>query len=190
VKILDGIKHQGNPFCIPDCMRRQLPYFFIEMGYKTGVEVGVHLGHFMRWFCRRGFKMYGVDPWSSYPGYKRSGLEYIYNHAKEITAPYDCTLIRKTSMEAVKDFEDESVDFVFIDGNHLYEYVSMDINEWSKKVRKGGVVSGHDYDQEGVKTAVHSYIKLNDIDNWWVLGREEIVPGEVREVSRTWMWIK
>jgi hypothetical protein len=48
-------------------------------------------------------------------------------------------------MDAVKDFKDESLDFAFIDGNHSFEYVINDIAEWSKKVRVGGIISGHDY---------------------------------------------
>jgi predicted O-methyltransferase YrrM len=65
-------------------------------------------------------------------------------------------------MEAVKDFKDESLDFVFIDGNHQYSYVLEDITEWSKKVRSGGIVSGHDYFEfldNGVIRAVNEYVK-------------------------------
>jgi predicted O-methyltransferase YrrM len=48
-------------------------------------------------------------------------------------------------MDAVKDFADGSLDFVYIDGHHGFKYVAEDIWEWHKKVRKGGIVAGHDY---------------------------------------------
>jgi len=51
-------------------------------------------------------------------------------------------------------FDDNSIDFLFIDGNHEYEAVKQDISLWLPKVKKGGVISGHDYDLESVKRAV------------------------------------
>jgi glycosyltransferase involved in cell wall biosynthesis len=48
-------------------------------------------------------------------------------------------------MQAVTDFADESLDFVYIDGNHQLKYVVEDIVEWTKKIKKGGIIAGHDY---------------------------------------------
>ncbi len=48
-------------------------------------------------------------------------------------------------MDALEDFEDNSLDFVYIDGDHNFKHISEDIYEWTKKVRSGGIVSGHDY---------------------------------------------
>ena len=53
--------------------------------------------------------------------------------------------LKMTSMEAVKKFENESIDFVFIDGSHEYEDIKNDIISWMPKVKKGGVLAGHDY---------------------------------------------
>ena len=74
-------------------------------------------------------------------------------------------------MDAVKMFKDRSLDFVFIDANHAFDYVMQDLIEWTKKVRIGGIVSGDDYypfkkgDQSfaGVVEAVDSYRKAHDI---------------------------
>jgi hypothetical protein len=117
--------------------------------------------------------------------------------AKERLKPYDCTIIRKTSFDAAKDFSDESLDFVYIDGAHDFKNVTDDINIWSKKVRKGGVISGHDYiavdrkrDVIEVKQAVDAYVSANKINPWYALGREEEVIGEIRDKQRSWMWIK
>jgi predicted O-methyltransferase YrrM len=66
-------------------------------------------------------------------------------------------------MKAVRDVADESLDFVFIDANHEYTAVRDDIREWTKKVRVGGIVSGHDYYKTpagnmGVINAVNEYV--------------------------------
>jgi predicted O-methyltransferase YrrM len=50
-----------------------------------------------------------------------------------------------TTNEAVKLFEDDSLDAVFIDADHSYEAVKLDIQNWMPKVRKGGILAGHDY---------------------------------------------
>lgn len=52
---------------------------------------------------------------------------------------------RMTTDEAVPLFEDSSLDAVFIDADHTYEAVKRDIANWMPKVRKGGILSGHDY---------------------------------------------
>jgi hypothetical protein len=69
MRIIDGIKHTGTPFEIPDVGRRQLPGFFKQMGYKVGVEIGVQRGSFSRRLLRVGLEVYAVDPWLSYRDY-------------------------------------------------------------------------------------------------------------------------
>ncbi len=53
--------------------------------------------------------------------------------------------LRMSSMEAVSKFQDESLDFVFIDGSHDYVDIKDDIIHWLPKVKKGGILAGHDY---------------------------------------------
>lgn len=202
-KIMDGLKLQGQPAEIPDCIRTDLPQFFVEMGFKAGVEIGVYKAGYTEYFCKAGLKIYAVDPWLIYPHYYAVGgqnrQELIYEGAKKTLAPYDCTIIRKTSMDALVDIPDESLDFVYIDGNHDFRYVAEDIYEWSKKVRGGGVVSGHDYffaseangRTSGVPYVVSAYTQAYGIKNWYVLGRAHRKHrGERKDMWRSWMWIK
>lgn len=43
-------------------------------------------------------------------------------------------------------FYNESVDFIYIDGDHSYEGVRADINNYTKKLKKGNsFIGGHDY---------------------------------------------
>ena len=53
--------------------------------------------------------------------------------------------IRKTSVEAAKDFADESLDAVYIDAEHDEENVRADIRAWRPKIKRGGILSGHDW---------------------------------------------
>ncbi len=203
MKLIDAIKEGGHPFEIPNCSRDDLPQFFVEMGYKVGAEIGVYKGEYTKKFLDVGLTMYGIDPWLDYQQYHNSRgqkrINDLYEHTRKVIAPYpNCTLIKKTSMEALSDIPDESLDFVYIDANHLLRYVIDDICEWSKKVKKGGVISGHDFFYEKrdqinivqVPFALKAYTDAYNIKNWYVLGREEIIKGEKRDRWRSWMWIK
>lgn len=148
MSIIDALKEKGHPFIIPDASRSDLPQFFKDMGFGIGAEIGVYKGEFTEKF--KDFGMYAIDPWIPYEGggsaHRRADKqELLYEEAKKRLSAPNFTIIRKTSMEAVKEFGDGLLDFVYIDGDHRYEYVLEDIRSWSKKVRKGGVVAGHDY---------------------------------------------
>ena len=148
---------------------------FKELGFKVGVEIGTDRGDYARDICSRypEVKLFTIDPYLPYNEGKEvkteKDMQAFYEEAKAKLAPYDCEIIYKTSMEAVNQFEPESIDFVFIDGNHQYEYVYEDITEWTKRVRKGGIVCGHDYIEDpsrkyGVIKAVNQYIEENNVD--------------------------
>ena len=202
-KIKENLRDNGK-IEIPDCNRDDLPEFFKEMGYKVGAEIGTSKGVFAEKFGKAGLELYCVDPWLDYPDYSRgdakwqSDLDTQYNRTKDLLAPYNCHLVRKMSADALKDFEDESLDFVYIDGNHEFMYVLNDIHEWSKKVKKGWVISGHDYfyshphgfEHINVKEAVDVYTKFYNIDPWYVIWRKEKVEWEKRDNFRSFMWIK
>jgi hypothetical protein len=62
--------------------------------------------------------------------------------------------IKGCTWESASLFEDESVDFVFVDGDHSEEGVSRDIEAWWPKLKKTGIMAGHDYNRESVHAAV------------------------------------
>ena len=92
-------------------------------------------------------------------------------------------------MDAVKDFEDGSLDFVYIDGNHDFKNVANDIVEWQKKVRVGGIVAGHDYRRHKphltyqchVVDVVNAYTYAFGINPWFVLQGDK---------SPSWFWVQ
>ena len=150
--------------------RTELAKYFASLGFKVGAEIGVCSGYYSEVLMNNipGLKLYCVDSWDKYMMYKkfadREAHQSYFEHAVKKLAPYNCEIIREYSMDAVKRFDDESLDFVYIDANHAYDFVKEDIREWAKKVRIGGIVSGHDYyvtrqGNRGVVDAVDEYIK-------------------------------
>jgi len=78
---------------------------------------------------------------------------------------------RMTTDEAVLLFEDASLDAVFIDADHRYEAVRRDIANWMPKVRKGGILAGHDYIHTwpGVVQAVNESISgFSTMEQCWL----------------------
>jgi len=151
-----------------------------ERGSKVGAEIGTDHGQYAQQLCEgiSGLKLYCIDPWLPYTEgnnvHGQEDVDQIYEEAKKRLIPYDCRILKSTSMEAVKTFDDNSLDFVFIDGNHEYNYVFEDITEWTKKVKPGGIVAGHDYKVDpvndyGVIEAVNEYTKDNHIAPWFIL---------------------
>lgn len=66
-------------------------------------------------------------------------------------------VIKGLSVEVAEQFADGSVDFVFIDAEHTYDAVKADIEAWTRKVKPGGIIAGHDYDDywQGLIQAVN-----------------------------------
>jgi len=200
--------NQRSPIEIPNQNRYHLAHLFNELGYKTGAEIGVEEATYSKAICERvkNVKLYCVDPWKVYrrrhkdfnrkePDQKM--CDEFYEISKKRLEPYNARIIRKTSMEAVKNFEPNSLDFVYIDGHHEFRHAVDDISEWIKIVRTGGIISGHDYCRRKdwrylvqVVEAVKGYTQAYHIKHWFVMGRKEIIEGEARDACRSWFWVK
>lgn len=204
MKLSEAIKEYGKPFVVPDCGRDSLPEFFKELGYKVGAEVGTYRGEFTEKLCKAGLKVYAIDPWMGYEGAGRSEKrqdkqDFNYEEAKKVLAPYsdNCILVRETSREALKNFKDGSLDFVYLDGDHRFQYIAEDLVEWSKKVRSGGVVSGHDYFntdpwatnvQCQVGAIVDAFVKSFGIENFYIF--KPLIEKSKGDSTPSWFWIK
>lgn len=161
--------------------------------HLVGVEVGVlkaNTAH--RLLVERPLlKHYMIDPWcvpdkgSSYDlsgdtNAQKTQAQHDADYKKtvELTrfAGKRAVIMRMMSEEAVVKFEKESVDFVFIDGDHSYDGAKLDTKLWLPIVKKGGWIGGHDYDHPrlpGVKKAVDEIfsdkkIELDDNRTWFV----------------------
>lgn len=86
--------------------------------------------------------------------------------------------IRLESKEASSIYSDESLDFVFIDGDHSYNAVLEDLKSWYHKVKPGCVISGHDYGFPEVNGAVQHFFQ------------ELSAPGKIETIGNCWVWRK
>lgn len=210
MKTLDYFKNKYNldfnatPVEIEGVGRLDLLRWLRELDFKTGVEVGVEKGEYSKLICEMNtqMKVWGVDPWTKYEEYreyKPGDLEGIYeimlDKMKNYIADGQYTPVRKKSMDALADFEDNSLDFVYIDGNHEKDFPYDDIVGWYKKVKKGGILAGHDYVRVKVwnftiKDALDKFTKEQNIHPWFVLGKYSKHRGVIRDRTRSWMIVK
>jgi len=173
-----GSNRTGNlPMLVKKATRNLLAEFLRDEGFNKGAEIGVQWGRFSERLCisNPNIELYSVDPWRHKRRMER--LQEKYETACKRLEPYNCTVIRKTSMEALADFKDASLDFVYIDGNHTFDYVVTDLVQWSYKVREGGIIALHDYYHfggGGVVEAVDAYTRAWNINPWFVT--YEVMP--------------
>jgi hypothetical protein len=201
-----------SPIEIPGATRYDLPELFSRMGFTRGAEIGVWEGDFSEVLCKGcpGIRLLCVDCWEHYEPYldgpPAKRVARAQRIARKRLEPYGCEIVKAFSVDAVKDVPDGSLDFVYIDGNHSLEYTVQDLTRWSRKVRSGGIVSGHDYFffehrfKIGVVQAVHAYTDVEQIKPWYVLGtrkearayRSPPHHGTPREGHRfrSYMWVK
>lgn len=137
-------------------------------------------------------KFYAIDPWKPYDSSSRC-LEEI-KWAEDLTRARlskfkNCIILKKSGTEAVKDIKEE-LDFVYIDGDHIYESVKEDIGNYYKLIKKGGVLAGHDIENveqttkgkddilesgNGVARAISEFCVAHNLDlrihapDWWFL---------------------
>lgn len=182
---------------IPGVGRDDLLTWIHSLDFKVGVEVGVASGDYSKILLEANpqMKLYGVDPWVKYPGYNdyrlKATFEKMYNRTITQTRNYDnYKIIRKFSVEAAKDFEDESVDFVYLDGNHSGKSVLEDLETWFPKMRAGGIMAGHDFSGRfpDLRRAVRSFCKENN-KQLFVLGLESNQFKLKRDSARSWMFL-
>jgi len=177
-----------------DETRYDLVRKFKELGFTVGAEIGTDRGLYAEEICKAnpGIKLYCIDPWKIYREntdyFDQHSLNVNYNNTLKRLAPYNCEIIRASSMGVIDKFKDGSLDFVYIDANHNFKYVLEDINEWSKKIKVGGIVSGHDYIWQAhrkpkydVKNALEIHLKENGIEELFLL---------TRKGDSSWFYIK
>jgi len=197
-----------SPVEIPNMIRENLAELFGELGFTVGAEIGVLYGAFSKQICQKNpnLKLYCIDPYLAYDGFIPGPLDQkaqddIYEACRETMAPYNHEFIRKTSVEAAKDFKDESLDFFYLDANHRFEHVVADLATWIPKVRSGGIISGHDLHRMSLSTdtknnpvhvlpALYGYTDAYRIHPWFAIGERFIQPGGRRDKYRSWMWVK
>jgi hypothetical protein len=123
---------------------------------RFAVEVGTHRGQFAADFLSRwDGNITCIDPWDNPPGYESQApflqggdgdREKDYLETKRVLKVYGdrVNLMRSTSAIAVMKFADSSLDFVYLDGDHTRPGIDYDLTTWWPKLRRGGLLAGHD----------------------------------------------
>lgn len=136
-----------------------------KLELKNGAEIGVDVGEFSNKLLKTCSlqKLYGIDFWpDSFGSDYREGFfdkngdnryTQCQNNLKEFIDNGRCELIKATSVEAASKFEDNSLDFVYIDGDHSL-FMILDLIAWQPKIKVGGILSGHDW-KNGPKSGIN-----------------------------------
>lgn len=123
--------------------RDDIPTLCEEGG--IGVELGVWRGVFSDLILRYSKLelLFSIDEWKSLPGHYHTTKKKLAVHR------YRNFILPMSFTEAARIIADDSLDFIYVDGEHDYDNVSRDIKEWWPKLRSGGIFSGHDYEMQG-----------------------------------------
>ncbi len=135
---------------------------------SVGVEIGVHTGDFSASILKliKPSKLFLIDPWKYEPDDRYRNSFYgskVQNQQQTMDARYNqvskrfsqeietgtVEIMRTTSVEAAQSFDSESLDWVYIDGNHTYEFVKQDLQLYFPKLKLGGLLCGDDYGIKG-----------------------------------------
>lgn len=197
-----------NPGKLKGIARDGLFRLYAELGYKVGAEVGIEKGkNAVTMFDNiPGLKLFGIDPFVQHPNcsyeaaaqtrnWNQRYLDRVKAQAEDRMKGRNATIIAKFSDEAVKDFADNSLDFVYIDADHSYDFVMQDVILWGRKIRKGGIISGHDYyynnEKPGrrakVTQAINDYTKVHGIKFFITDEDHYVMKGDVYP---SWLWVK
>ena len=199
--ILERYKlNYGNGACprvIKGLNRDGLVDLWKRLEYKVGAEIGVAKGRFASLMFKGipELKMYLVDPYKDYKDIERHiGARAEARIAHKALIGNNAVWIKEKSETAFNKIKDGSLDFVYIDGNHRYDHIMLDIILWSRKVRPGGMVSGHDYNtvflksKQDIRIAVDDYVEYHKITPWYLTDIKAVKYRSDRHAS--WFWIK
>ena len=161
-----------------------------KLNVSIGAEIGLWRGQTFFYLLNRfpGLYMIGVDQWKVYSGFgdkaatgftdyslkekdmkknKAFVLKELKRYGSRRTA-----LLEMSSLSAAEFIKDQTLDFVFIDGDHRASFVRADIAAWAPRVKKEGLIFGHDWNIPSVKKALSDYagkVKLIDHDHVWMM---------------------
>ena len=146
------------------------------------VEIGSFAGDSTEIFAQNFETVCSIDPWESgYDSADDASNPSLYD-MKKVEDQFDelckefsnIVKMKGKSEDSVDDFDDGSLDMVYIDGNHQYQAVKEDIQRWIVKVKIGGFIAGHDWNSRhhpGVSKAVTEVLGSPDRtfrDSSWI----------------------
>ena len=154
-------------------------YIFENILPKNGIcaEIGVDDGFNAERILKMSdpHKLYLIDAWDwslyrNLPEYYKSQelkdkAQKIYEKVVEkFKDNKKIEIIKNLSTEAVKQFEDNYFDWVYVDASHDFEFVKEDMEIWWPKIKQGGYLAGHDYNNNWVTTAVDWFLQKYNLE--------------------------
>ena len=151
-----------------------------ENDFKRFAEIGVWKSGFCENVLKRVSDVleeyWAIDPWE-YMSYgssiqrrkKSENWFYMHKHCCQLMMKFPQLKVVKMTSELASSwiFPDEYLDMVYIDAIHTSDHVTADIGYWLPKIRKGGIISGHDYGSlrwPEVKEAVDKYFGEENLE--------------------------
>lgn len=190
----------SNPgILIKDMTRAGLYKLFAARGFNTGCEIGVQRARNAKVMLDNipDLNLFLVEPYKDHPSnWRKWGEKNHRKFKKQAHARLEgqkVVWLEGFSEEVSHEIPDESMDFVYIDGEHSYNFAMIDIILWSRKVRQGGIVSGHDYEywksyQAKVARAVRDYAAAYGIERIYMTDKS--VYEDRGDANPSWFWIK
>ena len=144
-----------------------------KLGYIIGAEVGVWQAEYAIVLLNNNSTiktLHLIDPWTAV-GMTRTTTtgDEAFNKAIDNLESYKGRYVihKGLSKDIHDEFEDRTLDFLYLDASHDYDNVKQDLNWWVPKVKKGGLFFGHDYNNRGykkVKKAVDEYFGEENVN--------------------------
>lgn len=200
----------GNPHKLEGFVREDMYRLFGELGFTVGCEVGVEKGKNAQTMFEiiPNLKLFGVDPYKQHPqasyayhaAIRNWDPQYLENCKRQCLKRMNgrnFTLLQGFSEDVVKRIEDNSLDFLYIDADHSYDFVMQDIILWGRKIRKGGIISGHDYYYDEspssrrakVTQAVNDYTRVHNIE-FYITDEDHTAHLGMGDIYPSWFWVK
>ena len=133
------------------------------------VESGCYLGNTTKHLVQKlldsdkRFTFYAIDNWKLDNVTEKHDDNFDFFKKNVGKLIEHVNIISMDSLEAIKEFEDNSVYYCFLDDCHVYEHVTKQIGLWLPKMKDFSILSGDDYYSKHVSQAVHDYFEHKDI---------------------------
>jgi predicted O-methyltransferase YrrM len=171
-------------------VRGLIPYINQLPDNVVGVEIGTCRGESSTLIleqCVNVKKLYAVDPFMEYDDWAgklnqdtMSKFEKIaHENLNKFDDRSEIIKSRSDNISVLNRFEENSLDFIFVDGDHSFDATLKDIVNWYPKLRSGGIFSGHDYNLTDVREAVKTYMMYHNVR----------VPIQ-QTLNNVWFWYK
>jgi predicted O-methyltransferase YrrM len=174
-------------FTYPELYKKMANHFpdgsrFVEIGVWKGASAAYMAVELIN--ANKKIEFDCIDNWNGSVECPEQNLsndpDWLFNHFLQNMEPVKeiINTIRKNSLDACDSYEDDSLDFVFIDAEHFYESVFADISAWYPKVKNStGIIAGHDYSwSDDVKRAVHEFfdplnLQIQEQEGCWIVNK-------------------